>query len=125
MQTVISAVIYVIANAVGLLLAALIIPEFTIDFWSFLIVVVVFSAILAVLTPIIRKLSEKNAPALMGGLSLVAIFACLLVTDLVMEGMGMGGLVNWIAATVLIWLGSLAATLILPRFLHTKSKPGA
>jgi len=114
MQTIISALLYIVANAVGLLIAKLVIPGFQIDFWSFILVVLVFSAILAVLTPLIRKFSESSAKPLMGGIALVSIAVCLFLTNLIMAGMDMGGLTNWIAATVLVWIGSLAATFLLP-----------
>lgn len=114
MQTAISALLYVVANAVGLLIAKLVIPGFRIDLWSFTLVVVVFSAILAVLAPIIRNFSESSAKPLMGGIALVSIGICLFLTNLIMPGMDMGGLTNWIAASVLVWLGSVAATAALP-----------
>jgi len=115
MQTIISALLYVVANAVGLLIAKLVIPGFQIDLWSFTLVVIVFSAILAVLSPLIRNFSESNAKPLMGGIALVSIAVCLFLTNLIMSGMDMGGVTNWIAATVLVWIGSLAATALLPQ----------
>jgi len=114
MQTVISAVLYLAANAVGLLIAKLVIPGFQIDLWSFTLVVVVFSAILAVLSPLISSFSQKNAKPLMGGIALVSIAVCLFLTNLIMSGMDMGGVTNWIAASVLVWLGSVIATAALP-----------
>ncbi len=51
----------------------------------------------------------------MGGIALVSIAVCLFLTNLIMAGMDMGGLTNWIAATVLVWIGSLAATFLLPQ----------
>ena len=114
MQTAISALLYVIANAVGLLIAKLVIPGFQIDLWSFTLVVLVFSAILAVLSPLIRNFSESSAKPLMGGIALVSIAVCLFLTNLIMSGMDMGGVTNWIAASVLVWLGSVAATAALP-----------
>ncbi|MGI1661195.1 phage holin family protein [Palleronia sp. KMU-117] len=122
MQTVISALLYLAANAVGLLIAKLVIPGFQIDFLSFLLVVVVFSVILAVLTPLIRKFSEKKATPLMGGIALVSIAVCLFLTNLIMAGMDMGGVTNWIAASVLVWLGSVIATLALPRLIGQTGK---
>ncbi len=125
MQKLISIAIYVAANAIGLMGAVLLLTGFRIDFLSFVLVVLVFSVILAILTPILKKISEKRAPALLGGLSLVAIFFCLIVTDWIMAGMEMGGFANWIAATVLVWIGSLIAMLILPRYIQKSPKTGA
>lgn len=112
-----SALVYVLANAVGLALAALLLPNFRIDFWSFVIVVVVFSLILAILTPLIRDIAKAQAPALMGGIALITVGAGLFVTNLLLGGMEIGGLLNWVFATLLVWAGSLAASLILPRYI--------
>ena len=122
MQTIMSMIIYLIANAVGLLIATFVLPDFQIDFVSFILVVIVFSVVLAILTPIIRKISERRAPAMLGGLSLIAIFACLFVTNLIMPGMEMGGWRNWIMATILVWIGSMIAMMVLPRFLQKAPK---
>lgn len=117
MKTIIAALIYLAANAIGLLLAMSVLDGFSIDFSSFIVAVLLFSVILAVLTPVMRKYSEKNAPALMGGLALITIGLGLSLTSLIMPGFSMGGLTNWIIATLLVWIGSVVATLLLPRLL--------
>jgi len=50
----------------------------------------------------------------MGGIALVTIFAGLFVTDIIMDGMTIGGIANWLAATLLVWIGSLLASILLP-----------
>lgn len=115
MRMLLSAVIYLAANAVGLLIAILLLPGFRIDPLSFIVVVVVFSLVQAVLGPIVRKVSEKRVPQLMGGIALVIIFLVLFVTDLAMGAMEIGGISNWLAATLLVWLGSLVAGLVLQK----------
>ncbi|MCA0961666.1 phage holin family protein [Salipiger bermudensis] len=109
-----SAAAYLIANAVGLLLAAALLAGFQIDPLSFIIVVVAFSVIQAVLGPMITKISLKRLPQLMGGVALVTVSIGLLITDLLLAGMSIGGVANWLAATLLVWLGSLIATLLIP-----------
>lgn len=116
MKFILSAVAYLIANAVGLLLAALLLQGFSIDPLSFLIVVVAFSVIQAVLSPIVTSLSRKHLPQLMGGVALVTVFIGLFVTDLILDGMVIGGISNWLASTLLVWLGSLIATILIPRY---------
>ncbi|MCA0922590.1 phage holin family protein [Pseudooceanicola nanhaiensis] len=109
-----SAAAYLIANAVGLLLATALLSGFQIDPLSFIIVVVAFSIIQAVLGPLVTKMSLKHLPQLMGGVALVTVFIGLFVTDLLLEGMVIGGIANWLAATLLVWLGSLVATILIP-----------
>jgi hypothetical protein len=36
------------------------------------------------------------------------------VTELIMDGMTIGGISNWLAATLLVWIGSLLASILLP-----------
>jgi hypothetical protein len=52
----------------------------------------------------------------MGGIALVTIFVGLFVTDMIMDGMQIGGISNWLAATLLVWLGSLIASILLPLY---------
>lgn len=111
---VISTAAYLVANAVGLLIAALLLPEFTIDPLAFVFAVVLFSVVQTILGPFITKLSFKNFPQLMGGIALVTIFAGLFITDMIMSGMTIGGIANWLAATLVVWLGSLVASILLP-----------
>ncbi|MHC9237082.1 hypothetical protein ACX9MO_15745 [Pseudooceanicola sp. 502str34] len=109
-----SAAAYLIANAVGLLLAAALLSGFQIDPLSFIIVVIAFSVIQAVLGPLVTKISLRQLPQLMGGVALVTVFIGLFVTDMLLDGMAIGGIANWLAATLLVWLGSLVATLLIP-----------
>ena len=117
-----SALAYLIANGVGLLIAAALLPGFRIDPISFIIVVVLFSVIQAVLGPIIRKIATKKMPQLMGGIALITIFVVLFITDLAMAGLEIGGIANWLAATLLVWVGSLIAAILIPRYVFTQLK---
>ncbi|MCE8553338.1 phage holin family protein [Ruegeria pomeroyi] len=101
-------------NAIGLLLAALLLDGFYIAPLSLIVVVIVFSLIQALAEPLIRRLSARNLPALQGGISLVVIFVGLLVTELVTSGLIVGGISNLLAATLLVWLGALIAGILLP-----------
>ncbi len=107
-------------NAIGLLLAALLLPEFAIRPISFIVVVIVFTLVQWVAEPLILKLGEKKAPAIKGGIALIVTFAGLLVTDLVTSGLTVGGISNLLAATLLVWLGSLIASVVLPIYVFTE-----
>ena len=114
-----SAVIYLLANAVGLLLAALLLPGFRIGIVAFVVVVLVFCVIHAIARPVISKIATRKMPELMGGISLVTVFLGLFFTALLVSDMDIGGISNWLAATLLVWIGSLVATVAIPRLLHT------
>jgi uncharacterized membrane protein YvlD (DUF360 family) len=113
----ISTAAYLLANAIGLLLAVLLLPGFNIDPLSFVFAVAIFSLVQTILGPLITKLSIKNFPQLMGGIALVTIFVGLFITGLIMDGMEIGGISNWLAATLLVWLGSLSASILLPIYM--------
>lgn len=112
----ISTLAYLCANAVGLLLSVVLLPGFVVDPLSFVVAVAIFSLIQTVLGPFIAKLSLKNFPQLMGGIALVTIFVGLFLTDILMNGMSIGGIANWLAATLLVWIGSLVASILLPLY---------
>lgn len=111
-----STVVYLIANAIGLLIAIFLLPGFRIDPLAFVFAVAAFSIVQTVLGPLITKISFRSFPQMMGGIALVTIFVGLLITDAIMSGMEIGGVSNLLAATLLVWLGSLIASILLPLY---------
>jgi len=109
-----SALALLAGNAIGLLLASLILNGFAIKPISFIVVVLVFTVVQVIAEPLILKLGEKKAPALKGGIALIVSFVGLLVTDLIASGLTVGGVSNLLAATLLVWLGALIASVVLP-----------
>ena len=110
----VSTAAYLVANAAGLLAAVLLLDGFSINFVGFITAVLIFSLFQTVLGPLVTKMSVKYVPQLTGGIALVTIFFGLLVTQILVAGMHMGGIANWLAATLLVWLGSLIAAILLP-----------
>lgn len=119
-KTLITAALYIAANAIGLLLASLLIQGFSIDILSFFVVVLVFSLILVTARPLVSKLSETKVPALQGGVALITTFVGLFLTDLLLPGLDVGGLANLLIATFLVWVGTVTASLVLPGLLGGK-----
>lgn len=110
-KTLVSLAAYLIANAAGLLLAVLLIDGFRVAVTAFIVAVLIFCLAQAIAQPMATKISKKYAPQLMGGIALVAIFFGLLITSVIVSGMTIGGIANLLAATLLVWLGSLLAQL--------------
>ena len=104
----------IIANAVGLLLATALLAGFTIDAISFVVVLLVFTGVMILTGPLVTKIAVTSMPQIRGSISLVSVFFGLKVTEWLMPGFDMGGLSNWLAATLLVWLGSLIAEILLP-----------
>jgi uncharacterized membrane protein YvlD (DUF360 family) len=101
-------------NAVGLLVAAAVLDRMHVNATSFLVAVVIFTTVLALLQPFIVAQVRRAAPPLVGGVALIATFVSLLITTIVSDGLSISGLSTWIAATVIVWIGSLLAVFILP-----------
>lgn len=113
-RRIMSALALLAGNAIGLLLATLLLSGFAIRPLSFIVVVIVFTVVQVVAEPLILKIGEKNVPALKGGIALIVTFVGLLVTDLITAGLTIGGISNLLAATLLVWLGALIASIVLP-----------
>ena len=124
-RTLISALVYLAGNAAGLLLATLLLPGFGIGLTAFVVAVLIFSALLLLLKPLILKLSRTKLPAIEGGIALVTTFVGLLVTSLLVSDMQIGGLGNWLLATLLVWLGALLAGAVLNHKWLSSKRPGA
>ena len=113
-RLVISTVLSLLANAIGLLAAAWLLDDFTINGASFVIAVVIFTAATVILGPLVVKIAMTSATFLMGGIALVTTLVGLILTDLLSEGFSIDGVTTWVAATVIIWFFSMIASLILP-----------
>jgi uncharacterized membrane protein YvlD (DUF360 family) len=102
-----------VANAVGLLVASAILDGVHVNAGSFIVAVVIFTVIYALMQPFLISQFRQNRAAL-GGVALIATLVSLIVTDLLSDGFSIDGVGTWIAATFIVWLGALLAALILP-----------
>ena len=112
--------LHLLANAVGLLAAVVILPDFSIDALSFIVVTIIFTVVEVVAGPLLISISLKNVPALTGGISLVTTFVGLLITNLVSDGMSISGVSTWVLATLIVWLAALIAEFVLPLIIFRK-----
>jgi uncharacterized membrane protein YvlD (DUF360 family) len=106
--------IALVGNAVGLLVAAAVLDDMHVDAGSFFLAVIIFTVVAALLGPFLAVQMRRVGPSALGGVSLIATFVSLVVTDLVSDGFSISGAVTWIEATVIVWLASLVAVFILP-----------
>ena len=106
-------VVAVVANAVGLLVAAALLDGVHVNAGSFVVAVVIFTVVYALMQPFLIAQFRRNRAAL-GGVALIATLVSLIVTDLLSDGFSVDGVGAWIAATFIVWLGALLAALLLP-----------
>lgn len=103
-------------NAIGLWLAAALLDDMEIDGAAFVIAVLIFSVLFVVLEPLIQKQALKNMEALQGSSALITTFVALVITNLVSDGLSISGVGTWVLATVIVWLGTIIAGVLLARF---------
>lgn len=113
--------IQLLANAVGLLVAAAVLDDVEVSGTAFLVAVVVFTLVYAIAQPFFTQMALSRVPALRGGVALVATLAGLVVTAALSDGLSISGLTTWLLATVIVWLISLVGVLLLPLVLVKRS----
>jgi O-antigen/teichoic acid export membrane protein len=108
--------IVLIGNAAGLIVASLVFDDFEIDVTGFILSLIIFTIVVALMTPFLESTFRRNrsTSAAVGGVALISTFVALLVTDVFTDGLEISGVATWIGATVVVWLGSLLAVFILP-----------
>jgi low temperature requirement protein LtrA len=106
--------IHLLANAIGLVVAAWILSGMTITGPAFVIAVLIFTVVEVVADPLVTKIAMTSVPALRGGVALVTTFLGLLITTWISSGLQINGAKTWLPAIVIVWLAALVADLILP-----------
>ena len=117
--------IFLGSAALGLWVASLVLDDFTLTWQGFLVTVVVFTLAQSILSPFITKLTMRNAPAFLGGVGLVSTFVALLIASVVTNGLVIDGWQTWILATLVVWLVTALATVILPLLFLRKAVRGS
>jgi putative membrane protein len=107
-------VVVLLANAVGLIVAAGVLDGMELDATGFVVAVLIFTVVFALMQPFLAMQFRANAPAMLGGVALIATLVALVITDLVSDGFTIDGVGTWLAATVIVWAASVLAAFILP-----------
>ena len=106
-----------VANAIGLIVAAVILGDVSINVTGFIEALVIFTVALALLTPLIESRfeagPERARPVVA---ALIATLASLIITDLISNGFTIHGITAWFLATVIVWLASVFAWFLAPFF---------
>ncbi len=113
-------VVFLGSSAIGLLVAAWLIPGVTVRPLGFLIAVVIFTVAQAILAPFFLKMASRYASAFLGGIGLVSTLAALILASVLTNGLSIRGIGAWVAATVVVWLVTAVATLLLPMLVLKK-----
>ena len=114
-RTLIKVGLTIAGNAIGLLVAAALLDDVKLSGAAFILAVIIFTVAELVLEPLIEKMVTEHAERLRIFTSLVTTFLALLITDLLSDGLSIEGASTWLLATVIVWLGTLLAGVILLR----------
>jgi len=113
-RLIVRTLIAVAANAVGLIVASAVLDGFSINVASFIVAVVIFTIVFAVLTPFLAVQLRRLGNGAIGATALIATLVSLIITDLLSDGFSISGVGTWIAAAVIVWLAALVAAFVLP-----------
>jgi putative membrane protein len=109
--------VMLVANAIGLIVAALILGDVSINITGFIEALIIFTAALALLTPFVESRfdagPERARPVVA---ALLATLASLVITDLISKGFTIHGITAWFLATLVVWLASVFAWFLAPFF---------
>lgn len=106
--------IFLGSSAIGLLVAAWLVPGVSVSAWGFITAVVIFAVAQSILSPFFLKMASRYASAFLGGIGLVSTLVALVLASALTHGLTIRGIGSWIAATVVVWLVTAVATVVLP-----------
>ena len=110
------------SSAIGLLVAGWLVPGVSSSALGFIAAVAIFTVTPAILSPLFLKMANRYASAFLGGIGLVSTFVALLAASLLTNGLSIHGMGSWIVATVVVWLVTAFATVVLPALLPRDEK---
>jgi hypothetical protein len=90
--------------AIGLLVAAWVVPRVSMSLSGFIVAVVVFSLAQAILSLLILKLPHAYASLVFGATGLALTVVALGLAEGLTDGIDIDGVASWVAATVVVWL---------------------
>ena len=108
--------IALLGAAIGLIVAAIVLgDDMSLDGPAFVLALVIFVVLTAVLEPLIEKIGDEHLSIIAMFSSLITTFIALLITELVSDGLTITGTVTWVLATLIVWACTALATWILLR----------
>jgi uncharacterized membrane protein YvlD (DUF360 family) len=107
--------IALLGAAIGFIVAAGVLDGMELDGAAFVVAVIIFAVLTAVLEPLIEKIGDEHLSIISAASSLITTFLALLITELVSDGLAIEGLDTWLFATLIVWVCTALATFILAR----------
>jgi hypothetical protein len=115
--SVLRAVVLLVSWAIGLLVAAWVVPGVSLSASGFIVAVVLFCAAQATLSLLIVKLPRAYASLLLGGTGLALTVVALILASTWTHGLTIHGVASWVATTIVVWLVTTVGAISLPAVL--------
>lgn len=113
-QILLRAVVLLGSWAIGLLVAAWVVPGVSVSASGFVVAILLFSVTQAILSLLILTLPRGYASLLLGGTGLVLTVVALSLASVLTHGVAIRGGASWIAATIVVWLVTTVGAISLP-----------
>jgi hypothetical protein len=116
-QILLRAVVLLGSWAIGLLVAAWVVPGVSVSASGFIVAVMLFSVAQTILSLFILRLPRAYASLLLGGTGLVLTVIALSLASVLTHGLTISGSASWVATTVVVWLVTTVGAISLPEVL--------
>jgi len=103
--------------AIGLLVAAWVVPGVSVSASGFIVAVLLFSVAQVILSLLILRLPRAYASLLLGGAGLALTVIALSLASVLTDGLTIRGFASWIATTIVVWLVTTVGAISLPEAL--------
>jgi hypothetical protein len=113
-QLLLRAVVLLASWAIGLLVVAWIVPGVWLSVPGFIVAVVVFAVMQAILSLSILKVPHRYLSLLLGGTGLALTIAALALASTLTHEITIDGMASWLASTVVVWLVTTIGAITLP-----------
>jgi hypothetical protein len=113
-QTMLRAVVLLAPWAIGLLVAAWIVPGVSVSALGFIVAVLLFSIAQATVALFILRLPRAYASLLLGAVGLLLTLVALGLASALTHGLSIHGVTSWLAATIVVWLVTTVGAIALP-----------
>ena len=111
------AIVFLASWGIGLLVAAWIVPGVSLSVPGFIVGVLAFAVMQAILSLTILKLPREYASLLLGGTGLALTIVALILASITTHGLTIDSMQSWLATTVVVWLVTTIGAVTLPELL--------
>jgi putative membrane protein len=114
-------VLALIGNAIGIIVAAALLDDMTLNGAAFVIDLVIFTLTFVVVQPLMVKIALRHSSMLAGGSALMATLIALIMSDVLSDGLSISGATTWLLATLIVWIVAVLASMLLPMVMFKKA----